>query len=118
VRDFCAAKMVQSSSLISKLELEKKIFTIILRDITRKAGQGGPRAAQSSKRTNFEFSGEGLLLRLTGKDHIVNPAAAKLLRYRVEELIGQSICYFAPHQSRRSPLPLEESPFMRPLGMQ
>jgi len=43
---------------ISKLELgEEKIFTVILRDITGASKPRRPRAAQSSKRTNFEFSG-------------------------------------------------------------
>jgi len=41
---------------ISKLELgEEKIYQFYV-ILLRKAGQG-PRAAQSSKRTNFEFSG-------------------------------------------------------------
>ena len=56
--------------------------------------------------------GEGLCcLDLQGKITFVNPAAAKLLRYRVEELIGQSIYVILPHtRANGVPYLVEESP--------
>lgn len=56
--------------------------------------------------------GEGLCcLNLQGNITFVNPAAAKLLRYRVEELIGQSIYVILPHtRANGVPYLLEESP--------
>ena len=54
--------------------------------------------------------GEGLCcLDLQGTITFVNPAAAKLLRYRAEELIGQSIYVILPH-TRADGLYLLESP--------
>jgi PAS domain S-box-containing protein len=99
---------------ISKLELgEEKIFTVILRDITE--GKQAEEALEQLSRQNeliLNSVGEGLCcLDLQGRITFVNPAAAKLLRYRVEELIGQSIYVILPHtRADGAPYPLEESP--------
>ncbi len=99
---------------ISKLELgEEKVFTVILRDITeRKQTELALEQLSHQNELILNSVGEGLCcLDLQGRITFVNPAAAKLLRYRVEELLGQSIYVILSHtRADGAPYPLEESP--------
>jgi PAS domain S-box-containing protein len=79
---------------ISKLEVGgETIFTTILRDISdRKRNQAALERLSHQNELILNSVGEGLCgLDLQGKITFVNPAAAKLLGYKIEELIGQSI---------------------------
>ncbi len=79
---------------ISKLEVGgETIFTTILRDISdRKAAQEALERLSHQNELILNSVGEGLCgLDLQGNITFVNPAAAKLLGYEVEQLIGQSI---------------------------
>lgn len=79
---------------ISKLEVAgETIFTTILRDISdRKRNQETLDRLSHQNELILNSVGEGLCgLDVQGKITFVNPAAAKLLGYKVEELIGQGI---------------------------
>ena len=79
---------------ISKLEVGgETIFTTILRDISdRKAAQAALERLSHQNELILNSVGEGLCgLDLQANITFVNPAAAKLLGYKIEELIGQSI---------------------------
>lgn len=85
---------------ISKLELgEEKVYTVILRDVTQR--QEAEAALEQLSRQNeliLNSVGEGLLgLDLQGKVTFVNPAAAKMLGYRVQDLTGRDICTILPN---------------------
>lgn len=79
---------------ISKLEVGgETIFTTILRDISdRKRNQAALERLSHQNELILNSVGEGLCgLDLQGKITFVNPAAAKLLGYKIEELIGEAI---------------------------
>jgi len=79
---------------LSQLELPgETIFTIILRDITeRKQAQESLKRLSRHNQLILDSVGEGLCgLNLEGKVTFINPAAARLLRYQVAEILGQSI---------------------------
>jgi len=74
----CIQRWCRFSGQEFKLELGGRKMLIILRDITGPDKPRRPRAdSVKSKRTNFEFSGRTMLLRLAGRITFVNPAAAR-----------------------------------------
>jgi PAS domain S-box-containing protein len=99
---------------ISKLQLEEEtVFTVILRDISeRKQSEQALERLSRQNELILNSVGEGLCgLNATGNITFVNPAAARLLGYQVNDLLGQSIQLILPHSNMDgSPYPLETSP--------
>ena len=90
----CDGSEFPAEASISKLEVGgETIFTTILRDISdRKAAEVALERLSHQNELILNSVGEGLCgLDLQGNITFVNPAAAKLLGYKIEELIGQSI---------------------------
>jgi PAS domain S-box-containing protein len=84
---------------ISRLEVGgEQVFTAILRDISdRKQAEEALEQLGRQNELILTSVGEGLCgVDLQGKTTFVNPAAAKLLGYSVEELLGQSIEVLLP----------------------
>ena len=99
---------------ISKLELgQEKLFTVILRDVTvRKQFEEALEQLSHQNELILNSVGEGLCgLDLQGRITFVNPAAAKLLGYQFQELLGQSIEVILLHiRADITTIPVEESP--------
>jgi len=88
-------------------------FQAVGRDITeRKQSQKALERLSRQNELILNSVGEGLCgLDLAGNITFVNPAAVRLLRYQVTELIGQSISLILPHsKADGTPYPFEASP--------
>lgn len=104
---------------ISRLTLgDEQIFTVILRDISdRKRAEEELQRLSHQNELILSSVGEGLFgLDLQGKTTVVNPAAARLLGYRPEDLLHQSIQMILPAvQPDGIPYHWEDSPIFTAL---
>lgn len=112
---------------ISRLEVAgEQVFTTILRDISDAYRQAAQRkqaeqALEQLSRQNeliLNSVGEGLCgLDLRLRTTFVNPAAAKLLGYQVQELLGQPIDIIFSHSNHQThPYSPEDSPIYASLS--
>jgi PAS domain S-box-containing protein len=99
---------------ISKLQLDTEVvFTVILRDVSdRKRAETALERLSRQNELILNSVGEGLCgLDLDGNITFVNPAAARLLGYRVQDLKGHSITLILPQlKADDTPYPFIESP--------
>lgn len=99
---------------ISKLQLESEtVFTVILRDVSdRKRSEQALERLSRQNELILNSVGEGLCsLDAAGNITVVNPAAARLLGYGVDDLLGQSIhLILPPTKPDGTPYPFELSP--------
>jgi PAS domain S-box-containing protein len=99
---------------ISRLNVGgEQVFTTILRDISdRKQAEEALEQLSRQNELILNSVGEGLCgVDVQGKTTFINPAAAKLLGYSVEELLGQSIEVLLPsHKADGTTYALEVSP--------
>jgi PAS domain S-box-containing protein len=92
---------------------DKRLIVVSIHDVTER--KQAEEALEQLKRQNeliLQSAGEGILgLDLEGKQTLVNPAAARMLGYKIEELIGQP-SHMMWHHSKPDgiPYPNEECP--------
>ena len=108
---------VSGSSQVELLEYLKKVTNKMIHSISREIAerkQAEEKLKQMSHQNELilESTGEGMLgLDLDGNHTFINPAAAEMLGYRVEELLGRNSHAIWHHtKADGSPYPEEECP--------
>jgi diguanylate cyclase (GGDEF)-like protein/PAS domain S-box-containing protein len=90
-----------------------RLFAAIIRDITqRKRSEEALRQLSRQNEMVLNSAGEGIFrLDLQGKTTFINPAAAHMTGWNIEELLGQRLHDFLHHSKPDgTPYPLEECP--------
>jgi PAS domain S-box-containing protein len=106
-------KTGKSKNVIINAILEGEVISGMIMDITyRKQAEASIKNLRHQNELILNSAGEGIIgLNLKGKHIFVNPSAAKMLGYEVDELIGRQ-CHTTWHHSKAdgSPYPEEECP--------